>query len=273
VRARFLSAALLAVVAGTAHAYRVDEDGNGHPLHWEQMPIRYQLVSNNSPAGLGGEEAVQRAFRRWSDASANVEYVFDGFAGDAVAAYDRRNLVFWKYADWPYDSNALAVTARYYSKGDGGLIDADIIFNGAEYSWSTGASGYDIENAAAHEVGHFGGLGHSTDPTATMHSSALPGETKKRTLASDDQAGLDAIYGGVAADDEDGDSPIPAGGVSGHASGVDTGSGGGCAIAADRRAGASDLLPLAALLVILAWTRLSWPLIARATRNRKQGGA
>ncbi len=61
-------------------------------------------------------------------------------------------------------------------------------------SGQTSCIDMDAQNVVTHEAGHVLGLGHSADPTATMYASAPPGETSKRTLATDDSDGLCFIY-------------------------------------------------------------------------------
>ena len=58
----------------------------------------------------------------------------------------------------------------------------------------SGCISMDVQNVVTHEAGHVLGLGHSSDPTATMYASAPLGETAKRTLAADDANGLCSIY-------------------------------------------------------------------------------
>jgi hypothetical protein len=184
----------------------------------------------------------------------NLAYRFDGFVPSATQAFDNRNHVFWMFSGWPYDPTLLAVTFRYFDRSDGRLLDADIVFNGQRYGWAVGGHGrgYDIENSAAHEVGHFSGLGHSTDPEATMYGSARAGETKKRSLAGDDVAGLAAVYGSAPVESAGG------GVVSNSSCGVGGGGGGGCSIARD---GARGIAP------DLAWTGIALSLLALRRRR------
>jgi hypothetical protein len=57
-----------------------------------------------------------------------------------------------------------------------------------------GNNGYpDLQAVVAHEYGHSLGLGHSAFSSATMYGSG--GSTGDRSLHSDDQAGIQAIYG------------------------------------------------------------------------------
>jgi hypothetical protein len=73
----------------------------------------------------------------------------------------------------------------------------------------------DLRNTVTHEVGHFIGLAHVGDQTATMYSRSTIGQQAMRTLAADDQDGLCDIYpaagatltcvaGPITADEEDG---------------------------------------------------------------------
>jgi Matrixin len=234
--------AALATGAAVANAYVLDEDGHGHPLYWSEMPVSYLLVSNNIPQGADGEAAVHAAFETWNAASTNVHYEFGGYVAEGVQQYDGKNIVYWLYSNWPYDPTLAAMTFRYYDTSDGHLLDADTVFNGEKFTWTVGGTGYDIQNSATHEAGHFGGLGHSLDPEATMYAKTQAGETKKRTLETDDIDGIEALYGGTrvaAATEKVVSSP-----TSNSASGVSGGGGGGgCSLDRSGRGGApSDLV-------------------------------
>lgn len=67
------------------------------------------------------------------------------------------------------------------------------------FSGTAGCSGgFYIEDVVAHEFGHALGLGHSADSTATMYASASYCSQSFRVLASDELAGIEAIYPAVA---------------------------------------------------------------------------
>jgi Matrixin len=221
------AAALALAFAGAAHAYVIDEDGHGHQLHWDTMPVSYYLVTGNVPHGADGEAAVHAAFETWNAASANVQYDFAGYVPQGAQAYDGKNVVYWVYDNWPYDPTLAALTFRYYDTSNGRLLDADTVFNGVKYTWSVDGSGYDIQNSATHEAGHMAGLGHSTDPEATMYAKTQAGETKKRTLDADDVAGIEAIYGGTAVANATQHQVSSASASSTSSTGVNAGGGGG----------------------------------------------
>jgi len=196
---RWTRGAVLGVfaLAGTANAFVIDTDGHGHDLHWNHFPVSYNLVAGNVPHGAEGEQAVHAAFQTWEDASSAMHYEYAGYVGQGAQANDGHNIVYWVYGGWPYDPSLAAVTFRYFDLTDGSIIDADILFDGDNYDWSIGGDDFDIQNSATHEIGHFGGLGHSLDPSATMYATTIARETSKRILSGDDIAGLDALYGGV----------------------------------------------------------------------------
>lgn len=90
----------------------------------------------------------------------------------------------------------LARSAWWYDTQTGIISSAQTVFNtSTSIKWSTsGASdSFDVQTAAAHELGHWLSLGHSSDTTAVMYAYLDYGQTK-HSLTSDDQAGIKAIY-------------------------------------------------------------------------------
>lgn len=74
--------------------------------------------------------------------------------------------------------------------------EVDININTA-YPWATSGdvNAFDVRNCFTHELGHLLGLGEEwSDTESTMYGKTAYGETKKRTLSSDDKNGLNTIY-------------------------------------------------------------------------------
>ena len=103
---------------------------------------------------------------------------------------------------WTHEAKIIALTTVTFCSEESGapcdrrgkILDADIEMNGDDFAFTTsplpGRVLYDIQNTVTHEAGHFLGLDHSLEPTATMYATAPAGERSKQTLASDDIAGL-----------------------------------------------------------------------------------
>ena len=71
------------------------------------------------------------------------------------------------------------------------------------WTWADGpttsiGNAMDIQGVFCHEYGHALGLGHSSSGSATMYPSAAGNGTPARSIASDDIAGVQAIYGARA---------------------------------------------------------------------------
>jgi len=97
----------------------------------------------------------------------------------------------------------LAVT--YTWRWSTGEIESDTLFNTAVQWANLGSEGdgcyenagavYDVQNIAAHEFGHTYGLDHPSNARfETMYAYGFSGETLKRSPASGDRNGINAIY-------------------------------------------------------------------------------
>jgi hypothetical protein len=64
---------------------------------------------------------------------------------------------------------------------------------------NTASGGYDIQGVATHEYGHCLGLGHSATGSATMFGTASFQGNADRSIAADDIAGVQDIYGVASA--------------------------------------------------------------------------
>ncbi|MBI5162190.1 MAG: matrixin family metalloprotease [Micrococcales bacterium] len=103
---------------------------------------------------------------------------------------------------WELDPSYLAITLVTYDPASGEIWDADVLLNGDSHELAVGEldGRFDAASVLTHEVGHLVGLGHSELAEATMYASSRPGETVKRSLAADDELGLQALYLGQPMD-------------------------------------------------------------------------
>jgi hypothetical protein len=94
---------------------------------------------------------------------------------------------------------AIAVTSIAYNPQTKAIIEVDTVFN-SDVPWSTtgDVNAFDVQNAAAHESGHWLALNDlqaTRDCGLTMYGSTTEGETSKRTLGTGDVRGVHRLYG------------------------------------------------------------------------------
>ncbi len=113
---------------------------------------------------------------------------------------DRPNTNVWMFRDasWPYVGTGatLALTTITFNVKTGEIFDADVEINSAQNPLTVTDNNVqaDLASIVTHEAGHFLGLSHSCDKSATMFASYKFGEIGLRSLTPDDAAGICAIY-------------------------------------------------------------------------------
>jgi hypothetical protein len=181
-----------AILAPTGIAYHFD----GPKWPSPQVPF-YVNPANGDVSEDAAVAALQSAAAVWSEqTNANVQLYYAGRTSGGSLANNGINEVFFRNAT----NGTQAAAAYYWYDGSGSLVDADMVIWDAAYQFFTGRSGCTgsgiyIEDLAAHEFGHFLGLHHSDDTTATMYPS-MPAFCDRgwRELSADDIAGIEALY-------------------------------------------------------------------------------
>src|SRR5262245_37147006 len=165
---------------------------------WSASQVLFYINPQNQDVSQAAAEAAMLVgMNAWNtEGGANFRFVYGGRVNDTSVGFDSRNVVLFRNVVEP-SVGAIAVT---YSWTNGGrLVDADIVFYDAAFTYVTGtgpcSGGVFVEDIAAHEFGHALGLDHSADPTATMASGYSYCATYFRTLAADDIAGIQSLYG------------------------------------------------------------------------------
>ena len=186
-----------------------DGDGQGAFLFWSSsyFPLPYFISTASFVGRPDFVLAVDKSFKTWRDLSGvSLEIIGLGCSTSRKNENDGVNNVILVKSKWPFDPSAIAITRNFYVSGSGPkagmILDSDIMINAADHEFTTTNENgkYDLQDIVTHEVGHFLGLGHETqplDPDATMYKNAVPNETKKRNLHADDIAGIRSAYPGV----------------------------------------------------------------------------
>ena len=248
-----LAAALAPPAAG---AWNQATTESGLPLHWEESCVYFTLAdvgSDDVPDIEALHAAVREGFLAWNVDCSALTVIDGGLSECSRARYrsgnKQANLVVWIEEDWPFahdEGDPYAVTSVHYERDTGAILDADVEFNGVDFTWGTTGDPEvsDVWNTMAHEAGHVLGLDHSSTLDATMYPYALVGETYKRDLWRDDVDGICAIYPLEVELEPCPDPPGPA------ALCMIDGSGCSCAVLASRDPSCALVIGLVALLAV-----------------------
>ena len=174
-------------------------------LKWPANAIRYRVNINTVHAGgTAGSaadflQAIQAAADAWSFVSgADFSLLYDGATGATNTGFDGVNEVLFVNRGLQ-DANGgpqPAGQARIWYNSSNIVKEADLWINDA-YQWNvTGdleLELLDLQSAVLHEFGHWLVLDHDGEDAAVMNAFLTVG-TSKRSLHSDDIAGIESVY-------------------------------------------------------------------------------
>lgn len=186
------------------------DDDRGVPIAWGQPRITYALQRDASvqvPLDLA-RATLRRAFDAWTTADCapstpRIELVEIDPIPCARHEYNsdrgNANVVLFRDVSWPYEADRIAVTTVTFDVDSAEIYDADLEIDTALFHLTTtdvaAEADIDLLSVVTHEAGHFLGLAHAPDPSATMFATTSKSDLfEKRTLTDDDIAGICAIY-------------------------------------------------------------------------------
>lgn len=204
-RASVLVAIVSAGALGQSYL-RLINPSNGTPLRWP-TPSAISVVIHAPGSDDIDDDSHLTALRNAIDSWNSVE----GTSARLIEDTDPTNMAIGDYTSsahhvlrfdeinesgyFPLGSSTVAITPVWFFS-NGLISDADVLFNGRGYGFTTsGAPGhYDVQDVAAHELGHLLGLDHSGQAGSTLYPYVDPRVILHRSLSRDDEQALRAIY-------------------------------------------------------------------------------
>ena len=175
---------------------------SGKNLAWSSPNITWRLNTTGSD-DIDDESfipAIEHGFQVWEDVTgstlnftrgADTTSVDPAPNSTHIVAFDEGN----SSGYFPSGSGIVAITPISFNTVNGNILDADILFNGSQFNFSTdGSPGtFDVQDVLTHEIGHFVGLDHSPQVSGTMWPFVSTTQWLHRSLTADEEAGAVAI--------------------------------------------------------------------------------
>lgn len=214
----FVLILIFSFASHTTASYIRSPTSAGVPLFWNLSdPFNPSEVSGGriiyglNPAGSDNlpfsqvEQAIAASFQAWEDIPTSVVAFTRGpNTTSTTTGNDNVLQLFWlenstTTSDGLNIAGALAIsrlTTLTSGARNGEIIDASLVFNGAQFQWAVdGRNGAaDVAEVATHEIGHIIGISHSPIGGATMFPRTGTGRIRGRTLESDDRIAASVIY-------------------------------------------------------------------------------
>jgi hypothetical protein len=196
----FLPARFLA-----AHV-RLIHPSNFNPLRWSSPSTVGIVVNSTGSADVtdgSHETALRLAIQDWNAVTGTTATLVEDASPASQARTDWEasdlHLVYFDETNesgfFPLGSSTVALTPIwFYSSGV--IQDADILFNGSGHQFTTSQAPnrFDIQDVAAHELGHLLGLDHTGWAGGTMYPYVDETVILHRSLSDDEWAGLRDAY-------------------------------------------------------------------------------
>lgn len=204
---RFLALAAVLLFAGGLVAHvRLRFVNNGNLLFWSgpnNVSIVINSTGSDNIADGSHETAMRNAILTWNeDDQTNARLVENTNPGQQARTdwpADNIHLMLFDENNssgfFPGSSGTVAITPiSFFTSGQ--IIDADILFNGKDFDFTTSGTfgDFDVQNVATHELGHLLGLDHTGWASATMYPFVDPQTELQRSLSLDEIRGMRATY-------------------------------------------------------------------------------
>lgn len=183
------------------------------PLVWKRpcVGVSMQVDGSNQVPWDVANAIVTKAFQTWEEpvcdpmtgGKPNIHVENLGPVECNLVQYNSKaanaNIVVFRDDNWPHPSGPhnIALTTVTYDIRTGEIYDADMEINSAGgFGFTTGDGDVqtDLLSVVTHEAGHFLGLTHSLEATATMWANYTTGDIGPRTLSVDDIGAVCEVY-------------------------------------------------------------------------------